>query len=95
MKPEIEKCLKAAQDAKDQYIAAYGRWYEKSNAWEMIIVATMTDGRSAQDAWYVSSARSSGRDALAILRSAEIDREKAKYNLELALATLKIAIDLA
>ena len=94
MKPEIEKCLKMAQDAKDQYIAAYGRWYEKRNAWEMIIVATMTDGRSAQDAWYVASTMTSGRDALALLRVAEIAKEKAKYCLELAICTLKASIDI-
>jgi hypothetical protein len=94
MKPEIEKCLKMAQDASDEYITAYTRWYERNLAWEMQVVATMTDGRTAQDAWYLASTRSCGREALALLRSSDIDKEKARYTLKLALCTLRATIDL-
>lgn len=94
MKPEIEKCLKAAQEAKDAYISAYKRWFEKNQAYELIVVAIIADGSDAKTAWYKASGLASGKDALELLRSSEIEKEAARYNLEIALSILKAAIDL-
>ncbi len=92
MNQEIEKCLKTAQEAKDAYIAAYKRWFEKNRAWEMIVVAVIADGTKAQNAWVTAASLETGRDALDLLRAAEIDKEATKYSLELALSTLKATI---
>jgi len=94
MNQEIEKCLKAAQEAKDAYITAYKRWYEKNQAYELIVVAMIADGSDAKTAWYKANGLTAGRDALELLRSSEIEKETARYNLEIALSILRATIDL-
>jgi len=91
---KFELALKRAHEAKDDYLTACRRWFERSLAWEMIVVAHMTDGMNAQDAWYRAGATAPGKDALVLLRDVEIQKQKAKYCLELAICELKGIIEL-
>lgn len=90
---KFEECLKLAREAKENYLTAYSRWFEKNRAWEIIVVAYITEGRDAKDAWYLAGASTPGKDALALLRDAEIYKEKAKYGLEIAICELKAHIE--
>ena len=92
MKPEIEKCLEAARKAEDMYLDSMRRTNEAARRWEIIVVARMTDGKSASDAQQSAARLPDGRDALDLWRIAEIDRERTKYNLDMKICELKAAI---
>jgi hypothetical protein len=86
---KFDACLTTAHELHDEYVAAYGRWFEKNRAWEMLVVAMLTDNSSPQDAWWFAARTPTGADALALLRDAGIQVAKAKYGLEIALAVLR------
>lgn len=93
MDPEIEKCMEEAQKAKDVYIAAYRRWFDRNRAYEMMIITIIATGNSAQDAWYKAASTEAGRTALDLLRISEVDKELAKYSLKIAISRLNAVID--
>lgn len=89
---KFEKCLAKAHEMQDEYIAAYTRWFEKNRAWEKQVLAAMADSSSARDAWQVALASPEGQDALALLRDAELQKERTKYSMELVIVELRAMV---
>lgn len=88
----IQEYRDIAEARLSDYLDAYGLWRDRSRAYELQVVALMTDGIDCKEAWYRVLLASEGRDAMDMWRVSEIDKEKTKYLLEIAMCDLRGAI---